>query len=206
MSVTSRLHTCLVAPLSTLVVLASLTLSTHAQAGAGLNDAHDDATPAVQHSAVEDFTSNGCTFFPDGRFYTCCFAHDWEHWAGGTKADRWRSDVALRRCVIDLTGGRALANIIYSGVRLARLPGAIFGDGWSRAWKRVKRARYGPLSEAELDLLRAKTASICDALTLNLETGRYQVNGGPGIRGLEAQTVCPARFGLPDPRRPSGLP
>ena len=53
---------------------------------------------AASAAEFHDFTSEGCSLFPDGNFKDralwcdCCLAHDISYWHGGTKEDRKHAD------------------------------------------------------------------------------------------------------------------
>ncbi len=72
---------------------------------------------------LHDFTSDGCSLFPDGNFKDralwcdCCLAHDISYWRGGAREDRRHADKTLRDCVLERTGSKALADLMYDGVR-----------------------------------------------------------------------------------------
>jgi hypothetical protein len=75
-----------------------------------------------------EFISDGCTKFPDGDYYDCCFQHDLEYFAGGTWKERWRSDKKLFQCVAAKPGfkNKLIAPIMWLGVRT-------FGGSWLKA-------------------------------------------------------------------------
>ena len=78
----------------------------------------------TESTEIKDFTSDGCSIFPDKSLITkedwcdCCFEHDIAYWKGGTEEERLKADIALRDCIIEKTGNKELADIMYSGVRL----------------------------------------------------------------------------------------
>lgn len=45
------------------------------------------------------FRSDGCSYWFDGNWYDCCYAHDLDYWIGGTFADRAVADAKLQRCI-----------------------------------------------------------------------------------------------------------
>ena len=98
---------------------------------------------AVYAGSVEtmhDFTSDGCSLFPNGNlehrdlWCDCCFAHDIAYWRGGAKLDRKQADEALRDCVIERTQNRALANVMYEGVRAGGHPAFPTWYRWAYGW------------------------------------------------------------------------
>lgn len=72
--------------------------------------------------------SDGCTFFPEGEYTSCCENHDAAY---GVGYDRRKADQDLRDC-IKRCGWPITAWIVWLGVR-------IFGYPF---WLRAKR-RYG---------------------------------------------------------------
>ncbi len=54
---------------------------------------------------IKPFTSDGCSVFPDGTlaeknlWLSCCTAHDFAYWQGGTYKQREKADEELRQCV-----------------------------------------------------------------------------------------------------------
>ena len=116
----------------------------------------------VSASAAElhDFTSDGCSLFPDGNFQDralwcdCCLAHDISYWRGGTKAERRRADSLLRACVLERTGSKALADFMYNGVRAGGHPAFPNWYRWGYGWNYGKG--YALLTEQENQQVRAK--------------------------------------------------
>jgi hypothetical protein len=72
-----------------------------------------------------EFVSDGCTWFPDGNYYDCCFAHDREYFTGGSWKERWRSDKKLFHCVAAKPKfyNKIISPIMWLGVRT-------FGGAW----------------------------------------------------------------------------
>ncbi len=102
---------------------------------------------------LHDFTSDGCSLFPDGNFQDralwcdCYLAHDISYWRGGTKEDRRRADEMLRDCVLERTNSKALADLMYNGVRTGGHPAFPTRYRWGCGWKYGKD--YAPLTEQE---------------------------------------------------------
>jgi hypothetical protein len=109
---------------------------------------------------LHDFTSDGCSLFPDGNFKDrglwcdCCLAHDISYWRGGTKEDRKHADETLRACVLERTGSKVLTDLIYDGVRAGGHPAFPTWYRWGYGWKYGKK--YAPLTEQENQQVRAK--------------------------------------------------
>ncbi|MHB8846345.1 MAG: hypothetical protein ACYC7L_16545 [Nitrospirota bacterium] len=111
---------------------------------------------------LKDFTSDGCSLFPDGtisdrdKWCECCLKHDIAYWRGGTEAERRRSDEELRACVLERTGDKALAETMFLGVRAGGHPVFPASYRWAYGWPYGRG--YRPLSAEEQELVRAKLA------------------------------------------------
>jgi hypothetical protein len=109
---------------------------------------------------LHDFTSDGCSLFPDGNFKDralwcdCCLAHDISYWRGGTQEDRKHADEMLRDCVQEHTGSKALADLMYDGVRAGGHPAFPTWYRWGYGWKYGKK--YAPLSEQDNQQVRVR--------------------------------------------------
>jgi hypothetical protein len=91
-------------------------------------------------AGLADFTSDGCSLFPDGTMREratwgdCCLQHDIAYWRGGTGEERKAADGALRDCVLGRTGDRALAEAMYLGVRAGGHPAFPAWYRWAYGW------------------------------------------------------------------------
>lgn len=148
------------------------------------------AAVASGSSAVIPFSSNGCSGFREATFFSCCFVHDLDYWAGGTWSDRSKADRALWNCVFTISGERAVADIGYLLVTLGAIPGRFIKDGWGRAWYTTKRSRYAPLTPDEQQIVEAERTRVCQSLRLNPSTGWYFVDDTRQIRARQAREVC----------------
>ncbi len=84
----------------------------------------------------------------------CCLAHDIAYWQGGTKEDRKHADEVLRECVLRSTGSKALADMMYNGVRAGGHPAFLTWYRWGYGWKYGKA--YAPLTKQERQQVREK--------------------------------------------------
>lgn len=115
---------------------------------------------AASASELHDFTSDGCSLFPDGNrkdralWCDCCLAHDIAYWQGGTKEERKHADEVLRDCVLERTGSKALSDMMYNGVRAGGHPAFLTWYRWGYGWKYGKG--YAPLTEQEKQQVREK--------------------------------------------------
>jgi hypothetical protein len=104
-------------------------------------------------SGLRDFTSDGCSLFPDGDFKDralwcdCCFGHDIAYWRGGTAEERLKADEKLRDCVLERTKDGALAHLMYRGVRAGGHPVFPNWYRWGYGWKYGRG--YKPLTDDE---------------------------------------------------------
>jgi hypothetical protein len=109
---------------------------------------------------LHDFTSDGCSLFPDGDvkhrelWCECCFEHDIAYWRGGTDENRKKADETLRDCVLARTKNKALANLMYQGVRAGGQPIFPTWYRWGYGWKFGRG--YAPVTEEEQRLVQEK--------------------------------------------------
>jgi hypothetical protein len=102
---------------------------------------------------IQNFSSDGCSLFPDGNFKDrnlwcdCCLTHDTAYWRGGTEAERKQADQELRQCVQKRTKSKALATMMYEGVRAGGHPAFPTWYRWGYGWQYGRG--YEPLTEAE---------------------------------------------------------
>lgn len=119
-------------------------------------------------SAIEAFESDGCSAMaPDGTFNEpnkwshCCYVHDMQYWAGGTKAQRKTADNEFRACLADNTS-MTRAQIYRFGVRIGGIPYTFFPWRWSFGYSGIRA--YAPLNEQELREITEKMHSILTEL------------------------------------------
>ncbi|HVT36076.1 MAG TPA: hypothetical protein VHE37_10840 [Nevskiaceae bacterium] len=106
---------------------------------------------------IRDFTTDGCTLFPDGNWCDCCRVHDEAYWRGGTQEQREAADVKLRDCVLAKSGDKALAETMYYGVRGGGAPVFPTWYRWGYGWEYGRG--YAPLSADEQKAADAKLAA-----------------------------------------------
>ncbi len=98
------------------------------------------ASACASTSVLHEFTTDGCSLFPDGdgvapqRWRDCCVNHDVAYWRGGSVNERQRADSGLRACVLERSGRPALATLMYCGVRLGGTPWLPTGFRWAYGW------------------------------------------------------------------------
>jgi hypothetical protein len=110
-----------------------------------------DAFAAPQ--TLQPFSTDGCSLFPDrsliGKedWYSCCLAHDLAYWRGGTAEERLNADQALQACVEKSTNSKALADLMYAGVRSGGGPYFFTTYRWAYGWPYGRF--YQPLTKDE---------------------------------------------------------
>jgi hypothetical protein len=144
-----------------------------------------DATPKLG-----TFTSNGCSVFPDGDTFGCCYIHDLAYWSGGTAADRRHADRALEQCVADVTGNHAIGGVMYLGVTLFGLPGVPTRVQWGYGWGESRQTSYAALKPHERAQVNARKRELCGTFTRDADTGRYMTDGTHWIREVDARQMC----------------
>lgn len=111
-------------------------------------------------SDIREFTSDGCSLFPDGTmedkslWCDCCFDHDKAYWQGGSEDERMQADKTLQKCVLERTGNKALAGTMYEGVRFGGSPVFPTWYRWGYGWQYGRG--YKPLTEGEQQQVRIK--------------------------------------------------
>jgi hypothetical protein len=111
-------------------------------------------------AGLNDFTSDGCSLFPDGtvsdraKWCSCCLRHDIAYWRGGTEDERRKADEMLRTCVLERTGDKALAETMYLGVRAGGHPVFPAWYRWGYGWPYGRG--YRPLNAGERESVRTK--------------------------------------------------
>ena len=119
--------------------------------------------------ALEPFSTDGCSMFPDGRILACCTDHDIDYWQGGTADLRKAADRRFRACVAQTSGSAAFAEIAYRSVRVGGHPYLPPAAGWGYGWPFGRG--YVPLNDAEEEL-------VVLALRAALEVAREECGGG----------------------------
>ncbi|HEX5068716.1 MAG TPA: hypothetical protein VFV78_00765 [Vicinamibacterales bacterium] len=153
--------------------------------------ADDVATPIP-------FVSNGCSGFREARFFSCCYVHDFAYWSGGTWKDRQKADVSLRRCLSEISHDKPLAYVAFALVRMTTVGGAMIDFGWGRAWRRIDRELYDPITATQQRGLDIERRRVCSELTLDPKTNRYYVDRAEPrddnrqLRPNQARQLCGA--------------
>lgn len=69
------------------------------------------------------------------------------YWRGGTVEERKQADQLLKECVLKRTGSKALADLMYNGVRLGGHPAFPNWYRWGYGWDYGRD--YLPLTDEE---------------------------------------------------------
>ncbi len=107
---------------------------------------------SVNADTIDHFTSDGCSVFPDGTFaqqelwLSCCTAHDYAYWQGGTYEERLTADEQLQQCVANV-GKPQIANLMLAGVRVGGSPYFPTSFRWGYGWPYPRF--YKPLTTEE---------------------------------------------------------
>jgi len=145
-------------------------------------------TPPLRLSA---FVSNGCSVFPEGDTFACCYVHDMAYWEGGTASDRRRADLNLHQCVAGLTGNYVESGLMYVAVSLFGLPGVPTRVQWGYGWDDSRQVGYAALTPAEQALVASRKQELCLAYTPGPDPDKVMVDGEHWIRASDAKQLCP---------------
>ena len=151
------------------------------------------ACPHAVAVDLADFKSDGCSMFPDGNYYSCCYLHDVAYWSGGTAEARELADQSLRTCVLGITRNEVLAEVMYKGVRVGGGPELPTPYRWGYGWPFPYRKEYSPLTSEEQNQVAEKTRRLCRTIRLNPSTGGFvvlmaDVNREISVR--QARQIC----------------
>ncbi|ALO35259.1 hypothetical protein CMT41_11405 [Colwellia sp. MT41] len=97
------------------------------------------STTVYSADEIKPFISDGCSSFPDGTledkdlWLSCCTAHDFAYWVGGTYQDRVEADESLRLCVTNV-GEPVIAKLMLAGVRVGGTPYLPTKFRWGYGW------------------------------------------------------------------------
>ncbi len=119
---------------------------------------------SINAEEIQPFTSDGCSAFPDGTFtqnelwLSCCTAHDYAYWQGGTYDERLIADQALEQCVAKV-GQPEIAALMLAGVRVGGTPylptSFRWGYGWSYSrWYQALTEEEKKQIESQKDMLK----------------------------------------------------
>jgi hypothetical protein len=156
----------------------------------GLTVALGGPEPITTTPILAEFSSNGCSVFPDGATFGCCYVHDLAYFTGGTAAARRSADRELYQCVADVSSP-VVGGVMYLGVTLFGLPGVPTRVRWGYGWGETRQTSYAALSPAEQSLVDAEKQRLCRGLTHSPGTDGYLVEGKHRLRAGDARRLCP---------------
>jgi hypothetical protein len=113
----------------------------------------------VAADELSDFTSDGCSAFPDGTYeekelwHSCCVEHDLAYWVGGSSDDREVADHELESCV-EAVGKPTIAKLMLAGVRVGGTPWLPTRFRWAYGWPYLRG--YTQVSEEEAKQVEQK--------------------------------------------------
>jgi hypothetical protein len=90
---------------------------------------------------LQDFSTDGCSHFPDGTlsnpklWCACCITHDKAYWQGGTFQQKRKADKQLRQCILQKTNNKLLADTMFAGVTVGGLPIFPMWYRWGYGWQ-----------------------------------------------------------------------
>lgn len=115
--------------------------------------------PPLQADELQDFTSDGCSAFPDGTredkelWRSCCVLHDLAYWRGGSSDERKAADYALEACVAAV-GKPDVARLMLAGVRVGGTPWLPTRFRWAYGWPFLRG--YEEVDEVEAQQVAKK--------------------------------------------------
>ena len=130
-------------------------------------------SPLVLADELRDFTSDGCSAFPDGTFdekdlwHSCCVLHDLAYWIGGRSDEREAADQALKTCV-EAVGKPDIAQLMLAGVRVGGSPWLPTQFRWAYGWPYLRG--YKEVDEDEAQQVAEKMQAAMALLNAQEET------------------------------------
>lgn len=126
------------------------------------------ASSLSAHAEIKPFQTDGCSSFFDGTpkvpdlWVACCVIHDIAYFKGGPAAERKAADKELKSCVQKSSGDKALAALMFAGVKLGGGPVSILPWRWGYGWPNFPLRGYRKLSlSEERDVAAALAAFDC---------------------------------------------
>ncbi len=116
---------------------------------------------------LSDFTSDGCSAFPDGTldekelWHSCCVLHDLAYWVGGRADEREAADQELKSCVEEV-GKPDIAQLMLAGVRVGGSPWLPTRFRWAYGWPYLRG--YKEVDEGEAQQVAEKIQAAIELL------------------------------------------
>lgn len=117
----------------------------------------------VNANEISPFTTDGCSLFPNGTikqnklWLSCCTAHDYAYWQGGTFDERLIADLKLEQCVAEV-GEPNIAILMLAGVRVGGTPYLPNSFRWGYGWHYFRG--YQALTRLEKQKIQSMKKSI----------------------------------------------
>ncbi len=123
-----------------------------------------DNTKVNPNYEISDFSTDGCSAYPDGvpltdvnEWVHCCIAHDMRYWSGGSQDEKEYADDQLRQCIASETTENHGA-VMEFGVALGGTPYIQTSWRWGYGWNKI--LPYRALKEEERSQVYEKFDSI----------------------------------------------
>jgi hypothetical protein len=128
-------------------------------------------TRAPKPLTLQEFTTDGCSAYPDGYPHTeeyewlhCCVSHDMKYWMGGTYEEKVQADLELNQCVSEATF-TSHGKMMEMGVAAGGT--AHLGTSWRWGYGWNKKITYEELSEDQLKQVDKLSYTILNEVTMN---------------------------------------
>ncbi|MCO4792359.1 MAG: hypothetical protein KC493_01510 [Bacteriovoracaceae bacterium] len=123
--------------------------------------------PEERTHKIKDFSTDGCSSFPDGFIPTqstewldCCIMHDVDYWVGGEEHLKDKADEELGYCVANVSNS-LLGLSMDLGVQVGGVPSPMSWR-WGYGWDAI--IGYNPLDTKQLTSAASKYDTVIDAI------------------------------------------
>lgn len=149
------------------IALLMFSLSSFAGGFFTMKDGVISMVPKERTHKIKDFSTDGCSSFPDGYFPTqstewleCCIIHDVDYWIGGEEYLKVKADDELGYCVSN--NAHPLLGISMDiGVTIGGAP-SLMPWRWGYGWDAI--LGYVPIDDEQLRSAAAKYDTVIDAI------------------------------------------
>jgi len=153
--------------LSLLIILLGFSSNTFAGGYFTVKDGVISMVPEERTHKIKDFSTDGCSSFPDGFIPTqstewldCCIMHDVDYWIGGEEHLKDKADLELGICVENVSNN-FLGFSMNIGVQLGGVPSPMSWR-WGYGWEAI--IGYNPIDERQFKSAAAKYDTVIDAI------------------------------------------
>lgn len=123
--------------------------------------------PKEKTHVIKDFSTDGCSSFPDGFFPTqstewldCCIVHDIDYWIGGEEHLKEAADEELGACVAE-RANPALGWAMDLGVTIGGKP-SLMPWRWGYGWESI--IGYAPIDKTQFTSAASKYETVIKAI------------------------------------------